>query len=400
LASAQDAGAGADLLYAQEPDEVGNERRLVINAQTWDYAGEDLDYDYDAADDFVVPAGESWSLETVYIDSRLLERGGAYEIPVSMNLSIWTDSGGGGPLAPVVDDNGFTCTYSGLVAQVHRPFPNGGTPQENLTVLLTTPCALPPGTYWLVGSAVVDIDQALFMWAQTATVTGSFTYVRSPIDGWLQAGDPVNCGLGFEPSWECYFPNDGPDQTSPRDLAFKLYGQAAVDSEPDGGAGEVDAGSAEPDGGVIGEPDGGGVGFDGGVGEPDGGSIGEPDGGSVLPDGGAIFDGSVIGDAGDVVEDGSSGDGDVEDGSSGDGDVEDGSSGDGDVEDGSSGDGDDEDGSFGDGDDDGPGGRPGKGGGGGGCSLSAESEGQSGLGMLSLMALGSLVMRRRRRTRA
>ncbi len=127
-------------------------------------------YDSQAADDFVVPAGETWAVGEVYV------RGGFYggTGPVdSVNVFFYANQAGTDPLpgAPVF-------TQTGILA-------DAGSDPGDLLVPLNPPALLPAGTYWVSVQARLDLLTAgQWYWRDAAPQTGGRAAWRNPAGGW------------------------------------------------------------------------------------------------------------------------------------------------------------------------------------------------------------------------
>jgi len=160
-------------------------------------------FDNQAADDFVVPSGETWSITSMEII-------GAY----------WNGTG------PVASANvWFYVNNSGLpgsvVSEVLNVVPSDGAATGSLTITFTTPIELTSGTYWVSLQGNMDFP-----------VGGQF--------GWTehnQVGNPSvwqNPGGGFSTSCSSWGPRVatcGVGAAPYYDMAFRLNGNSVVPVE-------------------------------------------------------------------------------------------------------------------------------------------------------------------------
>jgi len=169
-------------------------------------------YDCKAADDFVVPSGETW-----YIDSVIME--GTYSAVAQFNS---------GAVVSFYDNS------SGLPGTLisTQTVSSGADPDGNgsLVVHFTSPVVLTGGTYWLVGWARKDYanNGGQWYWGRNSTgsgnnflwqnsgngfSTGCTSWIAATSCSALAVSDP---GLRFQ-LWGCYGPKPslelGPDDT-------------------------------------------------------------------------------------------------------------------------------------------------------------------------------------------
>lgn len=152
-------------------------------------------YESQAADDFEVPAGESWTIEQVFVGGL----NQAPSLPTTVaNVFIYADDGSGAPGAAIYTEMGASLTDSG----------------GDITVTLATPQALSAGVYWVSVQPERDwfIDGPWY-WYQSATTQGAEFHWRNPGDGF---------GTGCT-SWGAATPCLAADDV---DLAFALYGES------------------------------------------------------------------------------------------------------------------------------------------------------------------------------
>ena len=144
------------------------------------------DFNSDLADDFVVPSGETWNVESIDADGTYFNGvGPAFD----WNVFIYTDSGG----LP------GTQVYSTL----NQPVTVNGT---TFTVNLTPAAVLSEGTYWIEIQANMDFaTQGQWGWTDRTVQTGNSA-------AWQNPGG----GFGICPTWTpkltCIPTASGPDQ--------------------------------------------------------------------------------------------------------------------------------------------------------------------------------------------
>lgn len=151
------ASASAEVLFNQ----IDETSPQSINSQNFN-ASNDA-FDAMAADDFVVPAGETWT-----IDSALARGGNDGTTPAtSADVKIFADAGG----APGSE------VFSGVATAT-------GYPRMQLTFTAPT---LAAGTYWFGVSAILDPGASApfsqWYWAENSEPFGNPAMYRNPGDG-------------------------------------------------------------------------------------------------------------------------------------------------------------------------------------------------------------------------
>ena len=152
------------------------------------------------ADDFVVPTGQTWTIESFYIPYG--QQASATWLPSSADVLLIADDGSGHPTGAVVCVGTATAeTASG----------------SNFTFTLATPCMLPQGTYWLelAFDGVVNFTMAAG-WA-----------VRSPVAGqpaqWQDPGHTYGTTCSTWGDFATCFPTV-PSSRLGGDFAFQILG--------------------------------------------------------------------------------------------------------------------------------------------------------------------------------
>ena len=121
----------------------------------------------EAADNFVVPSGQTWTITEVDIRSP-----GGFPSPTSFAVTFYTDNGSGLPGMQVYTARGL--------AVVGNP---------DYTILLTTPAVLTAGTYWV--SAVGTITGSNWYWEGRSITDNTYS------TAWRNPGG----GFGVCPTW-------------------------------------------------------------------------------------------------------------------------------------------------------------------------------------------------------
>ena len=151
-----------------------------------------------AADDFVIPAGGAWTIESVYVAGAYLI--GTGPVPL-VNVSFYADRDGL-PGATLY-------TYVGLTAFTE----NAG----ELTIdLSASPAVLPPGTYWMSVQADMDFNpNGQWGWTERTVQSNNASAWENPGNGFgtgcVGWNSRVSCGVGTQP-----------------DLIFQLSGTSGV----------------------------------------------------------------------------------------------------------------------------------------------------------------------------
>lgn len=196
------AGASAEELYNQ----IDETSPQSINSQ--DFNDANNAFDAMAADDFVVPAGETWKVEATL--ARGFKEGPG--TATSANVKIFADAGG----TPGAE------MFSAVA-------PATGYPHMNLSFAGPT---LPAGTYWLGVSAILDPGAAppfsQWYWSENSEPFGAPSVYRNPGDGF-----GTGC-TGFTPKSSCNFPTGAPPgpHLAPSQ-SFSLSGTRMVTPPPE-----------------------------------------------------------------------------------------------------------------------------------------------------------------------
>jgi hypothetical protein len=172
---------GTVVLY----DQYDNPAAFDVTSQDFE-VGFDT-FDSQGADDFAVPAGQTWSIEGVDVDGTY--NGGP---AASFNVFFYVNSG----------------TLPGVLvcSRPANPF-TVGPAAGDAVITLTSPCALPPGTYWVSVQARQDFATAgQWFWQNRSVPSFNPAAWQNPGGGW---------GAGC-PTWNvrttCLPVLTGPDQ--------------------------------------------------------------------------------------------------------------------------------------------------------------------------------------------
>jgi hypothetical protein len=154
-------------------------------------------FDSIAADDFVVPDANGWTIEQISTVGTTGVAGLA-----TVNVSIHANSvGGGNPDLP----GAAVCSYSGLT-----PVDTDGS----FVITLPTACIVGPGTYWLAIQTNQDYDAAgQHFWSNRSSQSGSEGVWANPLDGFTSGctsfAPQTSCGVGGGTNPDFLFQIDG-----------------------------------------------------------------------------------------------------------------------------------------------------------------------------------------------
>jgi hypothetical protein len=151
----------------------------------------------DLADDFVVPAGQAWAVQSIDVD-------GAYFVgtgpATDWNVLFYVDNAGfpGGQV--------YNAT--------HQPVQRNG---RTFTINLPTPAILNPGTYWVeIQANMIYTTQGQWGWTNRTVTSNNAAVWRNP-----------GGGLGSCPTWGRRGANCGIDSPAP-DQVYRLNGTLAA----------------------------------------------------------------------------------------------------------------------------------------------------------------------------
>jgi hypothetical protein len=150
---------GTVVLY----DQYNNPANFDVTSQDFEAAFDTSDDQ--GADDFVIPAGQTWSIEGVDVD-------GEYD---------------GGPAASFhvfFYDNAAFLPGTLVCSRLANPFTIGPSAGDAV-ITLTSPCVLGPGTYWVSVQARQDFGPAgQWFWQNRTVQTGNASAWQNPGGAW------------------------------------------------------------------------------------------------------------------------------------------------------------------------------------------------------------------------
>ena len=205
VALAAPAGAGAETLF----DQVDVTSPQSINSQDFPTANDA--FDAMAADDFVVPAGQTWKLDSAVARGNNSGTG----VAATARITIFADAGGApgaqvfSTVAPVTDYPRMQLAFAGPT--------------------------LAAGTYWVGFQAILDPGPSApfsqWFWAENSERAGALAMYRNP-------GDGFNTGCTtFTLKSSCPF---GAETHLAPDQSFSLSGTRTITTPPPP-AGETEA---------------------------------------------------------------------------------------------------------------------------------------------------------------
>jgi len=161
-----------------------NDNATASDATSQDFETAFDAFDDEAADDFVVPAGQTWSIDSVFVDGEYT--GGP---AAAVNLTFFDDSSG----VP----GSAVCSYP-----LQTPADSAG----DFTFTLATPCVLGPGTYWVDVQTRQDLGTAgQWFWHTRSVQSNTAAVWRNPGNGFA-----TGCTT-FSPMLTCLPSSGGPD---------------------------------------------------------------------------------------------------------------------------------------------------------------------------------------------
>jgi len=186
--------SGFDLLYDQCSTDLGVNS---ISSQNFEVAFDA--FDDEAADDFVVPSGETWTINQINLVGVYFNGVGP---AASVNISIWSNSG----------------TLPGAVVYSAPSVVPTSDVAGTFVIDLGTPAVLTAGTYWL--DAQVNMDFGLggqWGWTENTVLHNSLSAWRNPGGGFGTA-----CAAWGARSTTCLVGTDP-------DFAYCLYGSSMME---------------------------------------------------------------------------------------------------------------------------------------------------------------------------
>ena len=177
-----------DILY----DQMDNPAPTPGGVTSQDFETANDPFDTFAADDFVVPGGETWSITGVDVAG---EYGNGPGPAASFNVFFYADSA--------------TLPGTLVATRLANPYSNGA----NAVITLTSPVILTPGTYWVSVQARQDFTPAgQWFWDNRSVISNSGAAWQNPGGGFA-----VGC-LTWGRKTTCLTTQNGPDQL------FRLHG--------------------------------------------------------------------------------------------------------------------------------------------------------------------------------
>ncbi len=160
------------------------------------------DNDTLAADDFTVPAGQTWTLERALVDGRALDGVGTTNL---VNVFLFNNVG-------TLPDATPFYSMAPLTADASRPTPTSTWPFPSVP-------ALGPGTYWFGAQARLDFNadpnDNTWLWSVVATQRGNKAAYRNP-------------GNGFDTGCTTFaVMDDCVTEVNKPDMSFRLEGTCA-----------------------------------------------------------------------------------------------------------------------------------------------------------------------------
>jgi hypothetical protein len=192
------ATARSEVLFNSTPT-PGGTHPIVQDFETAQNA-----FDTEAADDFTVPAGQTWAPQRAFVDGVKIGGSGPGTTNI-VNVAIYNSAGTLPAAGPPL--------YSAQVTS------DPGTAYPDFDVPLPAAPVLGPGTYWFSAQARMDagpMGTDVWSWGETPFQLGSGAVYRNPGDGY-----GTGCTT-FTPLITCSNAASGPD------LAFRLDGTRTV----------------------------------------------------------------------------------------------------------------------------------------------------------------------------
>ena len=108
--------------------------------------------DSEAADDFVVPEGMTWSIDGIDVDGEYFSRDGTDSVPAGFHVRFWSN-------------DASTNFPSGLfAARLSQAYTTLGDSPGDVQVALDGPVVLPAGTWWVSVQARLDYGAGTHQW--------------------------------------------------------------------------------------------------------------------------------------------------------------------------------------------------------------------------------------------
>jgi hypothetical protein len=143
-----------DILY----DQINNPAPTPGGVTSQDFEASSDAFDSFAADDFVVPGGETWNITGVDVAGEYSAAGPA----ASFHVFFYTDSA--------------TLPGTLVATRLANPYSNGA----NAIITLTSPVTLGPGTYWVSVQARQDLSAGQWFWDNRLIISNSGAALAKP----------------------------------------------------------------------------------------------------------------------------------------------------------------------------------------------------------------------------
>jgi hypothetical protein len=165
--------------------------------------------DAETADDVVVPAGMTWSIDGIDVDGEYFSRDGQDPVPAGFQVRFWSN------------DPATNLPATLYVARPSQPYTAFGTAPGDVQIALGSPVVLAAGTWWISVQARLDYGAGTdqWFWHNRTVQSNQGAVWRNPGNAW-QTG----C-TSFSRRATCQGSSD-PDQ------AFRLHGTAATVGAP------------------------------------------------------------------------------------------------------------------------------------------------------------------------
>ena len=167
--------------------------------------------DAEAADDFVVPANGTWTVDGVGVDGEYRSSNGQNPAPLGFHVRFWSN-------------NPTTGLPANMIAErLQQTYTNGANPGD-VTISVNPPVALTAGTYWVSVQARLDFGDSTrtYQWYWHHRITQSNNGAA-----WRNPGNYHQTGcIQFSRRATCQNSTASPDQL------FQLFGSATAGPPP------------------------------------------------------------------------------------------------------------------------------------------------------------------------
>jgi uncharacterized repeat protein (TIGR02543 family) len=173
-------------------------------------------FDSEAADDFVVPAGQNWTVTTIDVGGEYSGAGGP---AVDFNVNVYA--------------NGANLPGTLIASRPAQAYTNSS---GDFTITLAQSVTLSPGTYWVGVQADLDLANGQWFWDNRSVTSNQGAAWRNPGNGF-----GTGCA-GFGRKLTCLPTQNGPDQL------FKLTGYTTSTPDHTGALALTDSVLTDPGG--------------------------------------------------------------------------------------------------------------------------------------------------------